>query len=136
MTSSKKPGHFGANSPKYVYGRENLDYDESKNKAKSISEEVAESASSDFHRGNSHSDGVEGYEEVFMGGSGNVFDDEGWNIAGTQGGDEEPLGIDALDDIDRDLDPTVEGSTAWLVEHTEGAWRSMMLLPHLRSSRR
>lgn len=122
MTSSKKPGHFGANSPKYVYGRENLDYDESKNKAKSISEEVAESASSDFHRGNSHSDGVEGYEEVFMGGSGNVFDDEGWNIAGTQGGDEEPLGTDALDDIDRDLDPTVEGSTAWLVEHTEGAW--------------
>lgn len=60
--SNKTPGHFGADSPAYVFGRKNLDYQPTAADSKGLNKEIGHDAESDFSDNNPELGSVDIYD--------------------------------------------------------------------------
>lgn len=112
--------HGSPGGPKKIYGRENINW-QGPQRASSMSEDMAENAMDDFGSFHKEHNIMDEVGAIF--GYGDPREDGGWFIPGVVSEhDFIPRGVGSEKDIDDDLNPDIEGSTAWKMEQVDTPW--------------
>lgn len=119
--------HGSPDGPKKIFGRTNINW-QGPQKVSDLSQEAAHNASQDFSSQTEVINGMDMVESIF--GLGNPFQDGGWTIPGEE--DDNDVftlrGLGSEEDVEKDLDPTREGSTAWKMENVDTPWEKYDIL--------
>lgn len=112
--------------PKKIYGRTNINW-QGPQKVSDLSQEAAYNASKDFDSYQQEVNSMDDVESIF--GFGNPLQDGGWIIPGTANDhDFIPRGLGSEKEVEEDLDPNREGSTAWKMQQVDTPWEKYDIL--------
>ena len=112
--------------PKKIFGRTNINW-QGPEKESDLSYESARNASKDFSSSDKNINTMDEVESIF--GLGDPFRDGGWSIPGESTRNDFLLrGVENRSEVEEDLNPDIEGSTAWEMNTVEDPWEKYDIL--------
>lgn len=124
MTSGIAQG--SPDGPKTIYGRRNINW-QGPQRASDLTQEAVENAMGDFSKKEDLANAMDAVESLF--GFGDPSQDGGWIIPGAANDhDFIPRGVESEQAVKDDLDPNIEGSTAWKMDQVDDPWEKYDIL--------
>lgn len=124
MTSGVAQG--SPDGPKSIYGRKNVNW-QGPQRASDLTQAATENAKGDFISAQDVANAMDAVESLF--GLGDPSQDGGWIIPGPANDhDFIPRGVGSEQAVKDDLDPSIEGSTAWKMAQVDDPWQKYDIL--------